>query len=413
MPDETKEPTPIDPAEWVADPHACFTKHRAEHWWAPFKYSGFPEILEYRAVRELLSAGDRLHAYDGGFIEDVMRRNPALSEEHIRFMREATAKSLINIDGTEHDRLRALVARAFTPSSVSALTPFIETLACDLAAQMAPGDDFLAGFARELPSLVVCRLLGIPPEDHVRFIAWIDVLEVETTPMALAKLDEGQAAEVRRTQTALHSFIRELLASRRAEPRDDLISRLVHDAEDVVDDEALVQLISDVNFAGLATTRNGLGNMMLAMTSHQDVWEAVASEPARAQAVVEEVLRLHGPTPGPVRRSCANFEYRGRAFTEGETMALSIWSANRDERFWGADADEFDPGRAHAGEHLTFGHGPHFCLGAALARELLRAALVALAERMVNLEVIEATMLPVGGVYGPKSLRIGFEVRGG
>jgi cytochrome P450 len=412
MSGESGEPTPIDPAEWVADPHACFAKHRAEHWWAPFKYSGFPEILEYRAVRELLSMGDRLHAYDGGFIEDVMRRNATLSEEHIRFMRESTSKSLINIDGPPHDRLRALVARAFTPASVEKLRPFIEGLARELTAGLAPGDDVLVGFARALPSITVCELLGIPHEDHARFIGWIEVLEVQTAPAAIAQLDEEQAAEVRRTQGELHGFIRGLLASRRAAPRNDLISRLVHDADDQISDEALVQLISDINFAGLATTRNGLGNMVLAMASHQDVWEAVAAEPSRAQAVVEEVLRLHGPTPGPVRQSCANFEYRGRSFTEGETMALSIWSANRDESFWGANAVEFDPERAHAGEQLTFGHGPHFCLGAALARELLRAALVALAERLVNVAVIgEATMLPVGGVYGPKSLRISFGVR--
>ena len=414
MSDSNKEPTPIDPGEWVADPHATFAKHRAEHWWAPFKGSGFPEILEYRAVRELLSMGNRLHAYDGGFIEDTMRRNPALSEEHIRHMREATSRSLINIDGPPHDRLRALVARAFTPASVEKLRPFIEGLARDLAAKLEPGEDVLVGFARELPSITVCELLGIPHEDHARFIGWIEVLEVQTSPAVLTKIDAARAAEVWRMQEELHGFIRGLLASRRSEPRDDLISRLVHDAEDRVDDESLVQLVGDINFAALATTRNALGNMVLAMTSHRDAWEAVAANPSRAGAVVEEVLRLHGPTPGPVRQSCANFAYRGRAFTAGETMALSIWSANRDESFWGPNAVEFDPERAHAGEHLTFGHGPHFCLGAALAREILRAALVALTERMVNVRVIgDAVMLPVGGVYGPKSLRIGFDVRAG
>lgn len=179
------QPKLISPAEFLSDPHACLARRRAEHWWAPIADMSLIEVVEYQAVRDLLAAPGQFGAYDGGYFQDVMRRVPALSEEHVQSMQDATSKGLINLDGEEHDRLRALVARAFTPRSVAALTPFLNGLAGELAGQLAPGDDFMGGSGRTFPALVLCELLGIPPEDHAQFISWIGVLEVGSAPAAL------------------------------------------------------------------------------------------------------------------------------------------------------------------------------------------------------------------------------------
>ncbi len=113
-----------------------------------------------------------------------------------------------------------------------------------------------------------------------------------------------------------------------------------------------------------------------------------------------------------MRRACQDFSHKGETIAEGTIAALSIWSANRDESFWGEGAGTFDAGREQLGRHLAFGHGPHFCLGASLAREEMGASLVALTRRLTRLRVVEApTMPPVGSIYGPLSLCIAFDVR--
>lgn len=412
MPAPHHEPTPIDYQEWLRDPHGCFARHRAEHWFAPFRDSEMSEVLEYEAVRELLGDDAHLRSFLGGYTEDLMRANPALGAEYIEEMATATRSSLINMEGAEHHELRALVGRAFTPRSVATLRPYLDDLASVLATQLEPGDDFMEKFARLFPAHALCRLTGIPDGDHEQFAGWIEVLSVQLSGPRLASLDEAGAARVRAVSRELKAYSRDLVAQRRAHPEDDLVSRLVHDAEGNVEDDAVVQLVTDLIFAGNDTTRNALGRMVMELSNCPHAWEAVAADPGLAAATVEEVLRLHSPTPGPVRQACTAFTYRDKSFAAGEVTALSTWSANRDEAFWGPTAARFDHTRPNANQHLAFGHGAHFCLGASLAREELRAALVALTAQIKNVRVLGAPpMHPVDGIYGPVELRITFERR--
>ena len=410
MPDPQR-PTPIDYQEWLAAPHEVFARLRAEHWWAPFEGAPVSEVLEYHAVRDLLADDAHLRSFNGGYTERVMRSNPNLTEEQIAENMRTNSLALINTEGEPHHRLRALVARNFTPRAVAAMGPFLAELAEELAATLVPGDDLMQGFARELPARALCRLLGIRDEDHRLFAGWIDVLEVFGEHETLAALDAEGAARLRQVGRDMRAYSRMLVQELRANPKDDLISRLANDPEGVSDD-VIVQLLSDLVFAGNDTTRKMIGLMVIGLAHHADVWEAVAADPAIAPSVVEEALRLYSSAPGPVRQACSGFAYRDKAFAEGDVSALSIWSANRDEGFWGENASEFDYTRPDVNRHLSFGHGVHFCLGASLAREELRAALIALSRRITKVRVVEPPkMHPVGGIYGPISLRIGFEVR--
>lgn len=406
-------PPPLSYARFLADHNACFAEGRKHGWWAPFETpDGFPEVLEYDAVRELLADDTHMGAVLGDYIGDVMRANPELSPEHIAAMTESNHRALINMDGEAHHRLRSLVARNFTPRSVATLRPFLEKMAAELAAVLRPGEDFMQSFARALPARGLCALTGIPDEDHERFIGWIDELEVQASPEELAHIDRARSERVLAADRSLRAYCRDLVVARRARPQDDLVSRLANDPETHADDATIEQLLVDLIFAGNDTTRNGLGSMVLLLSQHPHAWEAVAADPSRASAVVEEVLRLESPAPGPVRQVRETFAHRDHTFGAGQTSACSIWSANRDEAFWGADAAEFRPDREHAGQAMTFGHGVHFCLGASLAREEMRAALVALTAAIRDVRVVEPpVMQPAGSIYGPVSLVIDFKRR--
>jgi cytochrome P450 len=400
-------------AAFLRDHNATFAAHRKSGWWAPFETpDGFPEVLEYHAVRELLADDAHMGAVLGDYIGDVMRSNPELSPEHIAAMTESNGRALINLDGEAHHRLRALVSRNFTPRSVANLRPFLDRTAAELVKDLHPGEDFMRSFARALPARGLCALTGIPEQDHGRFIGWIDELEVQGSPEELAHIDRARSERVLAADRSLRAYCRELIHARRADPQDDLVSRLANDPESHADDATIEQLLVDLIFAGNDTTRHGLGAMVLMLADCPHAWEAVAADPERAPAVVEEVLRLESPAPGPVRQVRETFAYRDHTFPAGQVAACSIWSANRDEAFWGADAGEFNPDREHAGQAMTFGHGAHFCLGASLAREEMRAALVALSSAIRDVQVLETpVMQPAGSIYGPKSLVIDFNPR--
>jgi cytochrome P450 len=407
-------PHALDWSEVQRDPHATFARHRAEHWWAPIAGSDAVEVLAYEPVRDLMANDRQLLEYLGGHLEDMARANPDLSPALLEAMRETAAQSLINMDGPAHHRLRNLVARAFTPRSVAALAPFLEATAERLAASLTSGCDFMQTFAREMPARALCELTGIPAEDHETFAGWIEVLQVQLSPADLLKLSREDSERVFETHVSLRDYCRGLVRERRANPRDDLVSRVAHDGDADFGDEVIAALVSDLIFAGNDTTKKALGSMVMLLAEQQETWERVAVEPSYAAPAVEEVLRLQGPAPGPVRRACERVEHRGDAFEAGQIAALSIWSANRDPDFWGDDPHAFDPERANLDQHLAFGHGPHFCLGASLAREELRAALVALTSQLTDVHVLEPpAMTPVGSIYGPLELRLGFRRRRG
>jgi cytochrome P450 len=300
---------------------------------------------------------------------------PDVSDELKPYLR-----SMQEMEGPEHARLRRLVSPAFTPRRAELFRPriaaIVEELLDDLAAHATDGPaDLVVHLARPLPMAVICELVGIPPEHRPR---WREYGAAVAAGAGAAFVDaipgiiEGAEAAV---------------AARRREPRDDIISDLVRvQAEDGdrLGDVELVTLVWQLVLGGQVPA-NLLVNAVEALLDHPDQLAALRTDPALAPRAVEELIRWCGPQLLAFPRfTTQDVELSGVRIPRGEPVVAVIAAANRDPRAF-ADADRLDITRAGAAPHLGFAHGPHFCLGAAFARVQVQAALTALLRRAPGL----------------------------
>ena len=281
--------------------------------------------------------------------------------------------SVLDLNGDEHARVRGLMSRAFSHRRVASLTPAIAATTAGLLDDMADrgggGEpvDFVAHFAYLLPVIVICDLIGIPQADRETF-----------RPLA-ADLVAGLLGERQRAEAALatadaatlrlNDYFTALADERREHPRDDLLSVLVqvHDAGDGrLSDAELLDNLNVLLLAGFLTTTNLLGNGLALMLSGPHMAAAVREAEIAVADFVEETLRYEAPVQMTARRAAAPTEISGVPVSAGTQVVLLIGAGNRDPRRF-ASPDRFDPRRSDAGA-LSFGGGPHFCLGAALAR---------------------------------------------
>lgn len=287
------------------------------------------------------------------------------------------ARTLLTIDPPAHTRMRAIVTRAFTPRRVAELGPRIEGIARELLASAPERGEFdlMATLARPLPVIVIAELLGVPPDDRDRFAAWSRAIAATTD----LRNSEAAIVEARETTLELMDYFRGFVDERRLSPRSDLISALVAagQAEELTTDEILAFAIL-LLVAGQETTTNLIGNGALALLGRPDVVERMRADPPMMPAVVEEMLRFDSPVQGVVRVARADTRIGEETIERGALLLVMVGAANRDPAQFDRP-DEFMPGRP-ANRHLSFGLGPHFCLGAPLARleaELAFAALLA------------------------------------
>ncbi|MBM4269010.1 MAG: cytochrome P450 [Deltaproteobacteria bacterium] len=319
---------------------------------------------------------------------------------------EALSRSLLAVDGEDHSRLRKLVSRAFTPRSVERLRPSMRSLSEKLVADFAAKGrcEFMTAFADQYPIQMICELLGVPSEDHDKFARWSNAITWVLSFEIAARMDEIVAGF-----EGLAAYIDALIEERRAEPRDDLVSALIlaEDGGDRLDGDELRSLIASLLFAGYDTTRNQLGISMFLFCENPEQWERLRAEPALAPRAVEECLRFLGTVAIAPRSAAQDLEIDGVHVPRGMLVSLSTASANHDPAAY-EHPERFDVAVSRE-TPLTFGGGPHYCLGANLARAEMQEALPVLARRMPDLRLDgEVSWRPRTGIFGPNVLPLRF-----
>lgn len=293
---------------------------------------------------------------------------------------------LIATDPPDHTRLRRLLARAFTPRTIAELEPHLrevcERLVDDLFAAADRGSgDLVAQLAFPFPVIVIAELLGIPPERRDDFKRWSDAL-------VGALSGAWNPTEAQQTLAEMFMYLADVVERRHREPGDDLISRLVASA--YPDDPDSLSSIEITLFAvlllvaGNETTTNLIGNGAAALAAHPDQAGLLADRPDLLPAAVEEILRWDAPVQGLFRSTTRATTLAGVDIPAGAMILASFAAANRDSRHF-PDADRFDITR-RPGDHLAFGHGIHYCLGASLARLEARLVGETLAARGAHLK---------------------------
>jgi cytochrome P450 len=274
------------------------------------------------------------------------------------------------LDPPEHTRVRNLAARALTPRRIAALRPQVERHSAELLAAMrasGPPADLMACYARQLPVRLVSELRGIPPSDQDKLQAWSDATSANTT----VPPEQRQQLEAELTD-----YVRELIAARRAQPGNDLISALItaRDGGNQLTEPELVELTTIVLVGGNDTTSNQLGNFAFVLLTHPRAMAALREDPGLIPAAVEELVRFIPFGAGTMlpRVATQPAVLGGQQISPGDVLLIANESANRDERVFG-DGEQIDFGRA-TNPHLGFGHGPHYCLGAHQARLQLQVA---------------------------------------
>jgi cytochrome P450 len=249
----------------------------------------------------------------------------------------------------------------------------------------------------------------VPSEDRARFSGWADTIGLGfNITMLQPKIGEVDAAI-----TNLLQYAAELVAKRRAEPKDDLVTRIAQAVdEDAGMDETVINAsVAGLVFAGHETTKNQLGWMIAVLSEVPKEWDRVAAEPERAKDVIEEVLRFRSTATSIGRLALEDVVIGGEKIPEGSTVLGSLWSANRDESEF-PRPDEFAVDENRSGVQVAFGQGAHHCLGAALARAELQESLIALS-RALHCPKLEpgAVFLPPIGINGPTTLPISYTSR--
>ena len=291
---------------------------------------------------------------------------------------------MINLDDPLHQQRRALVNKGFAPRRIAAREPRIRAVCVDLIerAKARGRFDFVKDIAAWLPLVVVGDMLGVTPDAYGHLLEWSDDM--------LCSSGSSDPAKLARAQTAFleyRDYQSRVLADRRLRPQDDLVSVLAHAEIDGVklDDEEVLMEALLILIGGDETTRHVLSGGMYELLRHPNQHRHLIADPTKVPAAVEEMLRWVTPIQNMARTATRDIVFHGQGITAGEKLLLLYASANRDAAIF-ADPFAFDIERA-PNEHLAFGYGAHFCLGASLARLELRVMFEELLQRMPNLEL--------------------------
>ena len=360
-----------------------------------------PEVLTYDLVRTVLRDSRFAMPQGIGLVVQGITSGPVW---------DRVTKLLISLDGPQHQRLRRLVSRAFTPRAALRMrTACVDVITELIEAHNAAGRcDFVADIARPYPVPIICALLGAPREDWHLFSHWSDDIS-----KAFGANVAEDAPAILRAWEQLEDYVENLIAARRRSLTDDLISELIRaeDDGDRLTHDELVNLVAILLNAGTDTTRNQLAAAVQVLSEHPDQWALLADHPELAPRAVEELIRHTPIVFTSLRQATDDVELGGMLIPAGTFVITNTASANRDPSVYD-DPDRLDITRTAAPAILTFGGGVHYCLGAHLARLELIEALRVITRRVHKARRTgPAPWKPIIGISGPTTLPIEFEAR--
>ena len=342
-------------------------------------------------------------------------RDPTLSSDRTRSRMQRTLgrgnerpTSFLSMDAPDHTRLRRLVAKAFTPRMIAELEPRIREIVDELISEFSGQFDVVSQFGYPLPVRIITEMLGVPQADHDLFEGWSKRLVRGLDP-AMAVTDQDEIDDIQQASAEFNAYFTKLIAERRANPGDDLLSGLVQIEEqgDKLSKEELVATCTLLLVAGHETTANLIANGVLALLRHPAQLAELRANPALVGGVVEEVLRYDPPVQLTTRIVRQPTRFGEVEVPEDGVLLVMLAAANRDPAAF-ADPDVFDIHR-DARAHLSFAAGGHFCLGAPLARLEGAIALSAFATRIVEprFDEAELTYRPHVNLRGPERFIVG------
>jgi cytochrome P450 len=297
------------------------------------------------------------------------------------------AKWMLNMNPPDHTRLRGLVNRAFTPKMVNEMRPHIQEIADFIIDRLQDKEEFdlVADFAFPLPVVVIAEMLGVPREDREQFKLWshalTDTLEPEPN---IEKMKQANKAT-----EELYEYLRPLVAERRKNPKNDLITALAAAEEEgkkLTEDELLANCVL-ILVAGHETTVNLIGNAVRTLLQHPDQLDLLKANPDLIGSAIGEVLRFESPVQTTRRLAGETLELNGTKINEGDMLVLLLGAANRDPAQY-ENPDTFDIQR-DTKKHMAYGHGIHHCLGSSLADAEAQIAVGTLFKRLPNLRLLD------------------------
>ncbi len=357
------------------------------------------DVFDYETVKRVLAD------------HETFSSNKFTSGEYTEENTTVISQSMLHQDPPRHTELRETVEDFFKPGTVAELAPDIEQMADDLlddAIEDSTGEfDLVEAFAYPLPVTVIAGLLGVPPEDRDQFREWSMSLVATSTGDAGEGSD--RAEKKLSIYAELEAYFEELLAARRADPQDDLLSRIAATGE--LSAEEMFGFVVLLLIAGNVTTTSLLTNAVWTLGEH-DHFEDLRGDDEALELAVEEVLRYRSPVRTMERWTTEAVTLGDHEVPAGSSVVAWLGSANRDAAVF-EDADAFVPDR-QPNRHVAFGHGVHTCLGASLARLEAKTALTALLDRFETIDPATEDLPATGSmlVYGPRSLPVRYEVRG-